>query len=67
MLVALNAEISQGKGSRVRVYLNGERGVFHQPHPTSKPMCRGQVKGVKDLLTEAGVTPKKIIDNEFDL
>ena len=67
LLVALNADISQGRGSRVRVYLNGERGVFHQPHPTSQPMCRGLVKDVKDLLTEAGVTPKKIIDNEFDL
>jgi hypothetical protein len=29
---ALGAEISEGRGSRVRVHLNGVRAVFHRPH-----------------------------------
>jgi hypothetical protein len=30
---ALSAEVSEERGSRVRVYLNGVRAVFHRPHP----------------------------------
>ncbi|NQZ61396.1 type II toxin-antitoxin system HicA family toxin, partial [Crocosphaera sp.] len=33
LLLALGAEISEGRGSRVRVALNGVRAVFHRPHP----------------------------------
>lgn len=33
LLIALGAEISEGSGSRVRIALNGWRGVFHRPHP----------------------------------
>jgi hypothetical protein len=33
MLNASGAEISEGKGSRVRIALNGVRAVFHRPHP----------------------------------
>ena len=35
MFIALGANISEGNGSRVRVELNGERAVFHRPHPES--------------------------------
>jgi len=30
---ALGAEITEGRGSRVRVALKGVRAVFHRPHP----------------------------------
>ena len=30
---ALGAEVTEGKGSRVRVALNDVRAVFHRPHP----------------------------------
>lgn len=30
---ALDGEVSEGAGSRVRVALNGVRAVFHRPHP----------------------------------
>lgn len=28
------ARITEGSGSRVRVFLNGVRATFHRPHPT---------------------------------
>ena len=53
---ALGAEISEGKGSRVRVYLKGVRAVFHRPHP-EKETDKGAVKSVCRFLEEAGVKP----------
>jgi hypothetical protein len=51
---ALGAELSEGRGSRVRVAMNGVRAVFHRPHP-EKETDRGAVRSVRDFLTEAGV------------
>ena len=33
LLVACGAEISEGRGSRVRIFLNGVKAIFHRPHP----------------------------------
>jgi hypothetical protein len=30
---ALGAELTEGRGSRIRVVLSGVRAVFHRPHP----------------------------------
>jgi hypothetical protein len=54
MFIALGGEVSQGNGSRVRVYLNGVRAVFHRPHP-QKETDKGALKSVRRFLTEAGV------------
>ena len=54
LFIALGAEISEGSGSRVRVYLNGIRAVFHRPHP-EKETDKGAVKSVQRFLKEAGV------------
>ena len=54
LLIALGAEISQGRGSRVRIYLNKTRAVFHRPHP-KKETDRGALKSMRRFLTEAGV------------
>jgi hypothetical protein len=54
--VACGGEISEGEGSRVRVVLNGVRGVFHRPHP-QKETDKGAVKSVCRFLAEAGITP----------
>ena len=51
----LGAEVSEGSGSRVRVYLNGVRAVFHRPHP-EKETDKGAVKSVRRFLQEAGIT-----------
>ena len=54
LLVAFGAEITEGAGSRIRVKLNGERAVFHRPHP-EKVTDKGAVKAVRQFLTNAGV------------
>ncbi len=56
LFVALGAEISEGKGSRVRVALSDIRAVFHRPHP-DRVTNKGAVKSVKRFLQEAGVRP----------
>ena len=52
--IALGAEISEGRGSRVRVALNDVRAVFHRPHP-DRVINKGAVKSVRRFLEEAGV------------
>jgi hypothetical protein len=54
LLIALGAEISEGSGSRIRIYLNGVRAVFHRPHPR-KETDKGAVKSMRRFLREAGV------------
>jgi len=58
LLLALGAEISEGQGSRVRVYLGGVRAVFHRPHP-EKEAAKGAVRAVRRFLHTAGITPTK--------
>ncbi|MFC4737793.1 type II toxin-antitoxin system HicA family toxin [Bacillus daqingensis] len=52
---AAGGEISEGRGSRVRVKLNGRFAVFHRPHP-ERVTDKGAVKSVRKFLEEAGVT-----------
>ena len=54
LLLALGAKISEGNGSRMRVELNGERAVFHRPHP-EKTTDKGAVKSVRRFLENAGI------------
>ena len=56
MIEACGAEISEGKGSRVRIALNGVRAVFHRPHP-QKETDKGALRSMRRFLTEAGVMP----------
>ncbi len=56
LLRSLGAEVSEGKGSRVRIALNGIRAVFHRPHP-GKETDKGALKSVRRFLAEAGVRP----------
>jgi hypothetical protein len=54
LMVALGGEISEGNGSRVRLWLNGVRAVFHRPHP--RPTTdKGALKSVRRFLENAGV------------
>jgi hypothetical protein len=57
MLENLGAEIEEGRGSRVRIYLRGLRGDFHRPHP-QKETDRGAVASMKRFLLEAGICPE---------
>ena len=54
LFAALGAEIKTGSGSRVRMELNGERAVFHRPHPKGNT-DKGAVKSVRRFLENAGV------------
>ena len=56
LFIALGAEISEGRGSRVRVAFNDVRAVFHRPHP-DRVTNKGAVKSVRRFLQEAGVMP----------
>ncbi len=54
LIIALGGEISEGKGSRVRIFLNGIRAVFHRPHP-KRVTEKGAVKSMRRFLKEAEV------------
>ena len=56
LLIAVGAEVIEGRGSRVRFHKDGEIGTFHRPHPKkeAKPY---QVRDARDFLTRIGVTP----------
>ncbi|GJD18631.1 HicA protein [Rivularia sp. IAM M-261] len=56
LFIALGADVTQGKGSRVRVKLNEVRAVFHEPHP-EKEADKGAVKSVREFLSAAGIEP----------
>lgn len=54
LIVAFGGEISEGRGSRIRVVLNDVKAVFHRPHP-ERVAEKGAVKSVRRFLQEAGV------------
>lgn len=54
MLRHYGANLSEGRGSRVRIALNGIRAVFHRPHP-QKETDRGAVAAMRRFLVEAGL------------
>lgn len=58
LLEALGAGVSKGRGSRVRVVLNGVRAVFHRPHPR-KEMDKGSLGSMERFLTTAGIDPQE--------
>lgn len=54
LLRALGAEITEGRGSRIRIHLQGVRAVFHRPH--SQPdMGKGALKSMRRFLEQVGV------------
>ena len=54
LIMALGGEISEGRGSRVRIFLNDVRAVFHRPHP-ERVTNKGAVKSMRRFLKEAEV------------
>ena len=56
LLVALGAELEEGRGSRVRVELNDVVAVFHRPHP-QKEAGKPAVRDVRSFLIAAGIQP----------
>lgn len=56
LFLSFGADVSEGRGSRVRVSLAGVDAVFHRPHP-QKETDKGALKSVRRFLREAGYTP----------
>ena len=54
LIISLGGEVSEGRGSRVRIYLNGVRAVFHRPHP-KRVTDKGAVSSMRRFLKEAEV------------
>ncbi len=54
LVIALGGDISEGRGSRVRLHLNGVRAVFHRPHP-KRVTDKGAVNSMRRFLKEAEV------------
>jgi hypothetical protein len=59
LFIALGGELSEGRGTRIRVALKGVRAVYHRPHPR-KETDKGALKSVRRFLKEAGITPSKV-------
>lgn len=53
LFIALGAEVSEGRGSRVRVKLSNVLATFHRPHP-QPDTDKGAVKSVEKFLVNAG-------------
>ena len=51
LMLALGGEISERRGSRVRVTLGGVRAVFHRPYPQEEAN-KATVKSVRRFLDE---------------
>ena len=56
LFVALGAEITEGRGSRVRVKLENQVVTFHRPHP-AKEAKRYAVEAARAYLQNHGIEP----------
>ena len=56
LLVALGAEVTERRGSRVGVRLFGDRRVFHRPHP-GPDTDKGAVASIREWPRRNGVEP----------
>ena len=56
LLKALGIEVSEGRGSRVRLHYQGLRMVLHKPHPRPE-MVRGAVEDLREFLARAKLEP----------
>ena len=56
LFIALEAEVIEGSGSRVRFHKDGVIATFHRPHP-SKEAKPYQVKNARAFLKQLGVEP----------
>jgi len=54
LIIALGGKITEGRGSRVRIYLNDVRAVFHRPHP-KRVTDKGAVSSMRKFLKAAEV------------
>ena len=56
LFISLGASVTEGRGSRVKIYLNDRVSVFHRPHP-KKETDKSALVSVRRFLEESGVKP----------
>ncbi|MDP1834712.1 MAG: type II toxin-antitoxin system HicA family toxin [Chlamydiales bacterium] len=56
LFISLGVKVTEGRGSRVRVFLHDRVAVFHRPHP-HKETDKGALVSVRRFLEESGVKP----------
>jgi hypothetical protein len=56
LLMALEVELSKGRGSRVRLHYAGLVLVLHRPHPRPE-MVKGAVEDLREFLSMAKLGP----------
>lgn len=56
LLMAVGAEVVEGRGSRVRFEKDGVSAFFHRPHP-EKEAKKYQVSLAREFLIKIGVKP----------
>ena len=56
LIVALDGEVHEREGSRVKILIQGEQWRCHRPHP-GKEAKRYQVEQVRELLERIGIQP----------
>jgi hypothetical protein len=59
LFINLGADITEGRGSRIRVELNEEDAVFHRPHP-QRETDKGALKSVRKFLEKVGINYDEI-------
>lgn len=59
LLINLGADMGEGRGSRVRIELNGVKAVFHRPHPRPET-DKGAIVSVRKFLQNAGIDHDEI-------
>jgi HicA toxin of bacterial toxin-antitoxin, len=57
LFLALGGVLLEGRGSRVTVFLNEAKAVFHRPHPRPDT-DKGALRAVRRFLLQAGVRPE---------
>jgi len=57
LLTACDADISRGRGSRIRIVLSNQILNIHKPHP-QKELKKYTVELVRDFLVNVGVKPQ---------
>jgi hypothetical protein len=57
LFLALGGVVVPSRGSRVTVFLNDSKAVFHRPHPRPDT-DKGALRAVRRFLLQAGIRPE---------
>jgi hypothetical protein len=64
LITALGGDVTDGRGSRRRFFLNDRVATFHIPHPGDETR-KATISDIRRFLTGAGISPEEA-DPEMD-